>query len=77
MTVLYQTYLMCLTTTHGLYTHDAPWLMALGGLGSDLLRTFNPRSDACMEGNGGVSTPMVWEKCVSASRAILHILSYQ
>ncbi|KAI3322326.1 hypothetical protein HD806DRAFT_499782 [Xylariaceae sp. AK1471] len=76
MTVLYQTYLMCLTMTHGLYTYDSPWLKALGGLGSDLLRSFHPRSDVCMDPNG-VSTPMVWEKCVSASRAILKILSYQ
>lgn len=76
MTVLYQTYIMCLTMTYGLYTHDAPWLKALGGLGSDLLRSFNPRGDACMNGHG-MSTPAVWDKCVRASRAILGILSYQ
>jgi hypothetical protein len=76
MTVLYQTYLMCLTMTYGLYSHDSPWLTALGGLGSDLLRTFNPRGDACMDVNAS-STPIVWEKCVSTSRAILNILSYQ
>ncbi|KAI0448975.1 hypothetical protein F5B21DRAFT_509611 [Xylaria acuta] len=75
MTVLYQTYLMCLTMTHGLYAHNSPWLKALGGLGSDLLRTFNPRGSACMDGSAS-STPAIWEKCVTASRAILNILSY-
>ncbi|GAW17151.1 hypothetical protein ANO14919_066010 [Xylariales sp. No.14919] len=76
MTNMYQTYLMCLTMTHGLYAHDSPWLKSLGGLGSDLLRTFNPRSDACLDGNRS-STPAVWEKCVTMSRAMLNILSYQ
>lgn len=76
MTVLYQTYLICLTMTHGLYAQNAPWLKALGGLGSDLLRTFNPRGSACMDGNAS-SAPAIWEKCVTASRAILNILSYQ
>ncbi|KAI1751389.1 hypothetical protein F4782DRAFT_531663 [Xylaria castorea] len=75
MTVLYQTYLMCLTMTHGLYAHNSPWLKALGGLGSDLLRTFNPRGSACMDGSAS-STPAIWENCVTASRAILNILSY-
>ncbi|GAW25870.1 putative fungal specific transcription factor domain-containing protein [Rosellinia necatrix] len=76
MTVLYQTYIMCFTMTHGLYAHNSPWLKALGGLGSDLLRTFNPQHDACMDG-GTSSTPVVWEKCVSTSRDILNIFSYQ
>ncbi|KAI8624816.1 hypothetical protein F5Y19DRAFT_452447 [Xylariaceae sp. FL1651] len=76
MTVLYQTYLMCLTMTHGLYAHDSPWLKSLGGLGSDLLRTFNPQSSACMDRKAS-SSPAVWNKCVNASRAILNILSYQ
>ncbi|KAI0857106.1 hypothetical protein F4860DRAFT_490914 [Xylaria cubensis] len=75
MTVLYQTYLMCLTMTHGLYAHNSPWLKALGGLGSDLLRTFNPRGSVCMDGSASL-TPAIWENCVTASRAILNILSY-
>ncbi|KAJ8119058.1 hypothetical protein ONZ43_g3869 [Nemania bipapillata] len=49
-----------------------PW----GGLGSDLLRSFNHRVDGCMNGNTS-STPAVWNKCVTTSRAILNILSYQ
>ncbi|TGJ83389.1 hypothetical protein E0Z10_g5373 [Xylaria hypoxylon] len=73
MTILYQTYLMCLTMTHGLYAHDSPWLKSLGGLGSDLLRTFNPRD---VDGSTR-STPAVWEKCVITSREMLNILSYQ
>jgi len=76
MTVVYQTYLMCLTMTHGLYANDSPWLKALGGLGSDLLRTFNPQGNRCMEGNAP-ATQIVWERCVGTSRAILNILSYQ
>ncbi|KAJ2973005.1 hypothetical protein NUW58_g9051 [Xylaria curta] len=75
MTVLYQTYVMCLTMTHGLYAQNSPWLKALGGLGSGLLR-FNPRGDAYMRGSAS-STPAIWQKCVTASRAILNILSYQ
>ncbi|KAI1194670.1 hypothetical protein F5X97DRAFT_310329 [Nemania serpens] len=76
MTALYQTYMMCLTMRHGLYTQDSPWLKALGVLGSDLLRTFSPRGDAGM-GSSGSSTPAIWGKCVTTSRAILNILSYQ
>jgi hypothetical protein len=76
MTVVYQTYLMCLTMTHGLYANDSPWLNALGGLGSDLLRTFNPQGRMSMEGTAS-STQVAWERCVGTSRAILNILSYQ
>lgn len=76
MTVLYQTYLMCLTMTHGLYAHNSPWLKALGGLGSDLLRMFNPRGNTCV-GGPSPSSSAVWGKCVAASRAILKILSYR
>ncbi|KAI1112302.1 hypothetical protein F5Y14DRAFT_422232 [Nemania sp. NC0429] len=79
MTVLYQTYMMCLTMRHGLYTQASPWLKALGGLGSDLLRTFSPcGGDGGMDsGGGGSSTPTIWGKCVKTSRDILKILSYQ
>ncbi|KAI1425638.1 hypothetical protein F5Y12DRAFT_745933 [Xylaria sp. FL1777] len=76
MTNLYQTYLMCLTMVHGLYAHSSPWLKVLGGLGSDLLRTFNPRGDACLDGTTS-STPAAWENCVTTSRAMLNILFYQ
>ncbi|KAI1814445.1 hypothetical protein GGS20DRAFT_413211 [Poronia punctata] len=77
MTVVYQTYLMCLTMTHGLYANDSPWMKALGCLGSDLLRTFDPRASASMDGNFSSPNSVVWEKCVGTSRAILNILSYQ
>ncbi|KAI0540598.1 fungal-specific transcription factor domain-containing protein [Xylaria digitata] len=76
MTSLYQTYLMCLTMMHGPYSHDSPWLKSLGGLGSGLLRTFNPRGDVSVD-HSPCSNPSIWGKCVTTSRVMLNILSYQ
>ncbi|KAI1331749.1 hypothetical protein F5Y16DRAFT_359174 [Xylariaceae sp. FL0255] len=73
MTLLYQTYQMCLTTLHGLYSLDSAWLNSLGGLGTDLLRTIAPRGAICMEANHSKS-PAVWEKCVGTSLGLLRLL---
>ncbi|KAI1258642.1 hypothetical protein F5Y18DRAFT_421256 [Xylariaceae sp. FL1019] len=76
MTVLYQTYLLCMTMLHGLYSPDAAWLKALGGLGSDLIKTFAPRNSACLDGPSS-SSPIVLDKCVKTSRGILNLLVTQ
>ncbi|KAI0601462.1 fungal-specific transcription factor domain-containing protein [Biscogniauxia sp. FL1348] len=74
MITLYQTYILCLAMTHGLYSLDAPWLKSLGNLAALSLESFDSQSPNCMMGQLP-PLPYAWEKCVVTSRVCLEILS--
>ncbi|CAJ2503211.1 Uu.00g106050.m01.CDS01 [Anthostomella pinea] len=76
MTALYQTYLICLVMTHGLYSLQAPWLKTLGGLGNYLLRKFNTQTQLTLDLHPP-PMPQPWQRCVTTSRESLQVLDSQ
>ncbi|KAH9900299.1 hypothetical protein F4778DRAFT_169226 [Xylariomycetidae sp. FL2044] len=73
MTIMQQTYVVCLHMIHGVYSLESPWIQVLGEYGKTLMQGLDGGNKPCMDGQNP-PLPYGWVKCVASSRSCLEMV---
>lgn len=79
ITKLYHTYLLCITSTHGVYSNQADWMRRVSSLSRVAIQDFatalqGPRVATCMNQDPPLAGG--WNHCVEISRASMKLFQY-